>query len=70
MTEIAAQFTDKKCYRVWTNMTSRFRAGGKIVWLTDKEILLNNIKHPKKYFELVVEDNVEEKYGKYFDAVV
>ena len=51
-------------------MTSSCRAGGKIVWLTDREILLNNIKHPKKYFELVEGTDVFSDYGKYIHQTV
>lgn len=51
-------------------MPSRCRAGGKIVWLTDREILLNNIKHPRKYFELVEETDVFLVYGKYMQQTV
>ena len=64
-------FTDKRCYTIWTSfITTRFRAGGKIVWLTDNELLVAQIKYPRKQFELVVEDDIFEKYGKYIDATI
>ena len=64
-------FTDKRCYTIWTSfITIRFRAGGKIVWLTDNELLVAQIKYPHKQFELVVEEDIFEKYGKYIDATI
>ena len=64
-------FTDKRCYAIWTSfINTRFRAGGKIVWLTDNELLVAQIKYPRKQFELVVEEDIFEKYGKYIDATI
>lgn len=51
-------------------MTSKCRAGGKIVWLTDREIFLYNIKYPRKYFELVEGTDVFSVYGKYMHQTV
>lgn len=63
-------FTDKQCYTIWTNITSLARAGGKIVWLSDNELLLAQIKYPRKTFKLVIEEDIFEKYGKYIDATI
>ena len=46
-------------------MTNRSRAGGKIVWLTNNELLLAQIKYNRKQFEPVDEEGIFEKYGKY-----
>jgi hypothetical protein len=51
-------------------MTRLSRAGGKIVWLSDNELLLAQIKHPRKQFEAVVEENIFEKYGMYMHQTV
>lgn len=67
---MSVEFTDKRCYRIWTKITRLYRAGGKIVWLTDNELLLAQIKYPRKQFNLVVEEDIFEKYGKYIDATI
>lgn len=69
-TKMPAVFTDKKCYKIWTKITRFYAAGGKIVWLTDNQLLLAQIKYPGKIFKLVIEDDIFEKYGKYIDSTI
>ena len=68
--KMPAGHTDKKCYRIWIKITRLARAGGKILWLSDNELLLAQIKYPRKTFKLVIEEDVFEKYGKYIDATI
>lgn len=69
--KMSAEFTDKRCYTIWqTFIYTKSRAGGKIVWLSDNELLLAQIKYPRKEFDAVVEEDIFEKYGKYIDATI
>ena len=40
----------KRCYRLWRKI-GRLSAGGKIVWITDKEKTFYQIKHSKLKFK-------------------
>ena len=67
----------KRCYTVWTRYNHRYpttgrgwRAGGKIVWLTDRELTFARIKYPDKEFDLVLEQDRLEEYKKYLDATI
>lgn len=60
----------KRCYTVWTKILIRFRTGGKVVWLTDKQLTFARIKYPNKVFEPVLERDLQEAYKKYIDATV
>lgn len=51
-------------------MTALSRAGGKIVWLTDNELLLAQIKYNRKQFEPVDEEDIFEKYGRYLHQTI
>lgn len=46
------------------------RMGGKIVWLTDHELLLAQIKYPRKQFDFVDEEDIFEKYGMYVHQTI
>lgn len=62
----------KRCYTVWSKLESfqRFRHGGKVVWLTDAQLTFARIKYHKKYFEPVLEKDLQEAYKKYIDATI
>lgn len=60
----------KRCYTVWTRFKWGGRAGGKVVWLTDRELTFASIKHPNKIFEPILEKDLLEEYKKYVDATI
>jgi hypothetical protein len=60
----------KRCYSVWTHIERWIITGGKIVWLTDAELILAQIKYPKKEFVLILERDKLEEYKKYLDATI
>ena len=60
----------KRCYTVWTQILNRAWAGGKVVWLTDRELTLAYIKYPNKDFEEVLERDSLELYKKYIDQTI
>jgi hypothetical protein len=63
----------RRCYTVWTMLkgkTRSIRIGGKVVWLTDKQLTLARIKHTNKEFEEVLERDLLEEYKKYLDATL
>lgn len=62
----------KRCYTVWRKIgfSKSFRAGGKVVWLTDKELTFARIKYPNTYFDEVLERDRLEEYKKYLDATM
>jgi len=62
----------KRCYRVWKKVgfSKRFRAGGKVVWLTDKELTLACIKYPNRIFDPVLERDSLEEYKKYINQTI
>ena len=62
----------KRCYTIWRKIgfSKRFRAGGKVVWLTDKELTLARIKYPNTYFDKVLERDRLEEYKKYLDQTI
>jgi len=68
----AKQRDRKRCYTVWRKVgfSKRFRAGGKIVWLTDKQKTFYLVKYPNKFFEEVLERDRLEEYKKYLDQTV
>ena len=57
----------KRCYTVWSG---RWRAGGKVVWLTDKQLTFARIKYPNKEFEPVLERDRLEECKKYLNATI
>lgn len=60
----------KRCYSMWTPLFGKFRAGGKIVWLTDAQLTFARIKYPNKIFEPVLEKDLLEEYKNYLDATI
>lgn len=73
--KIAKNKDVKRCYTVWTHLWQRdngrwVRAGGKVVWLTDKQLTFARIKYPKKDFEPVLERDRLEEYKKYLEATI
>jgi len=62
----------KRCYTVWTKIgfTKSFRAGGKVVWLTDKQLTFARIKYPNREFDPVLERDRLEEYKKYLDQTI
>jgi len=60
----------KRCYTIWEKLFNRSLAGGKVVWLTDKQLTFARIKYPKKEFKPVLERDLLEEYKKYLDATI
>ena len=60
----------KRCYTVWSELLVRWKAGGKIVWLTDAQLTFAQIKYPKKDFEPVLERDRLEELKKYMDQTI
>lgn len=61
-----------RCYTVWTKVgfSKMFRAGGKVVWLTDRQLTFARIKYPNKIFDPVLEKDRLEEYKKYLDQTI
>jgi len=51
-------------------MHGMWRTGGKVVWLTDKQLTFARIKYPRKDFEPVLERDLLELYKKYLDQTI
>lgn len=62
----------KRCYRVFRRVgfSKKFRAGGKIVWLTDAQLTFARIKYPNLEFEEVMGRDKLEEYKKYLDQTI
>lgn len=60
----------KRCYTIWTQIVNRARAGGKIVWLTDKSVTFYKIKYPRMIFNEILERDKLEEYKKYMDQTI
>ena len=65
----------KRCYTIWQILWRGEngkgpRAGGKVVWLTDKQLTLARIKYPSKEFHPVLERDKLEEYKKYLDQTI
>jgi hypothetical protein len=60
----------KRCYTVWTQLLGRAWAGGKIVWLTNRQLTFARIKYPDKQFREVLERDSLEEYKKYLDQTI
>lgn len=59
----------KRCYRVYRKLGIAW-AGGKIVWLTDKEMLIAHIKYPDRVFDEILEKDSLEIYKKYIHQTI
>lgn len=60
----------KRCYVYWRQLLGRFWAGGKVVWLTDREKTLAYIKYPHLRLDEVLERDKLEEYKKYLDQTI
>ena len=60
----------KRCYTVWSSMHGMWRTGGKVVWLTDKQLTFARIKYPNREFEEVLERDSLKEYKKYLDQTI
>ena len=61
----------KRCYTVWNSiLDGRSYAGGKVVWLTDKQLTFAKIKYPRKKFCEVLERDSLEEYKKYINQTI
>ncbi len=59
----------KRCYTVW-EVSKYWRTGGKVVWLTDRQLTFARIKYPNKEFDEVLERDTLEECKKYLDATI
>ena len=59
----------KRCYTVW-EVSKYWRTGGKVVWLTDRQLTLARIKYPRKEFDPVLERDRLEEFKKYLDQTI
>lgn len=62
----------KRCYRVFRRIgfSKSFRAGGKVVWLTDAQLTFARIKYPDREFDLILERDKLEEFKKYLDQTI
>jgi len=60
----------KRCYTVWSPLFDGWRAGGKVVWITDNQLTLARIKYPNKQFQPVLEQDRLEEYKKYINQTI
>lgn len=70
MYQSSTQDNKKNCYTVWKRRAGYSWAGGKVVWLSDKQLTLAKIKYPDKYFFQVNDLIKLEEYKKYKDQSV
>ena len=63
---------NKRCYAVCprVGLSKMFRGAGKIVWLSDKELILARIKYPDRFFDEVIDKEVIEKYKVYMHQTI
>lgn len=59
----------KRCYRVYKRIDPIW-AGGKIVWLNNREKTLAMIKYPDRLFVEILEKDSLEEYKKYMYQTV
>lgn len=61
----------KRCYTVWRKMLRGYSiAGGKVVWLTDREKTFAYIKYPNIILKEVLEKDSLEEYKKYMHQTI
>lgn len=62
----------KRCYTVWWKMLRGYSsaAGGKVVWLTDREKTFAYIKHSNIILKEVLEKDSLEEYKKYINQTI
>lgn len=59
----------KRCYRIYRRVAG-FYAGGKVVWLTDKQLTLARIQYFNMEFDELLEKDSLEAYKKYLDQTI
>lgn len=59
----------KRCYIFW-KVSTHWRAGGKVVWLTDKQVTFARIKYHNLELEEVLERDSLEEYKKYMHQTI
>jgi len=59
----------KRCYTVW-EVSKYWRTGGKVVWLTDRQLTFARIKYPYKKFDEVLERDTLEECKKYMEQTI
>jgi hypothetical protein len=60
----------KRCYIMWKRILHTSKAGGKIVWLTDKQVTFYQIKYPRLILEEVLDIDTKELYKIYMHQTV
>ena len=60
----------KRCYIYRRKILGKFWAGGKVVWLTDREKTLAHIKYSNMRLDEVLERDKLEEYKKYLDQTI
>ncbi len=60
----------KRCYIYWKKIGKYLTAGGKVVWLTDKEKTFAYIKHSNLILEEVLDKDRKEYYKRYLHQTV
>ena len=60
----------KRCYIYWRYLSATIKAGGKVVWLTDREKTLAYLKYSRLELEEVLERDRLEEYKKYMHQTV
>ena len=65
----------KRCYIVWRStfrhsVRAHLRHGGKVVWLTDKQITFYTLNDSTLILEEVIEKDTLEEYKKYMDQTI
>ena len=61
--------SEKKCYRVWRNVLDVNQFGGKIVWLTDNELIMHVLQN-NFHFTEIVDPAVKKTYRIYMNQKV
>ena len=59
----------KRCYIYW-KVSQYWRAGGKVVWLTDAQVTFAKIKYPNLELDEVLERDRLEEYKKYMEQTI
>ena len=60
----------KRCYIYWRYLTATTKAGGKVVWITDREKTLAYLKYSRLKLEEVLDKDTKELYKKYMHQTV
>jgi hypothetical protein len=60
----------KRCYTYWLHLSNYAVAGGKVVWLTDREKTLAYLKYNRIDLQEVTERDLLEQYKKYMHQTI